>query len=302
MEAKKVERRTQKIIRVEIGDEWFAEFDQWCVERFSANTCKAYTGGVGWYMHWFAMEMGENFSPEMLYGPDVERWKQSPGNEKPNTFNLRLASLRELVRFCMARGWMSFDPLTDVEGKAEQTLAPKWLTKGERGKLLRYAATIVQGNPPLVKVQAVIHLMVYAGMRVSEVEKLLWKDIANRERSGFATIRDGKGEKTRTVALNVECRKSLEKWKLFAPDLDGEAQVFEASKRTIQRWVETALEACGLVDASAHTLRHTCAKTLVDSGAGLEVVAALLGHSSLETTRRYVTPSLDDLQAAVERI
>jgi integrase/recombinase XerC len=41
---------------------------------------------------------------------------------------------------------------------------------------------------------------------------------------------------------------------------------------------------------------------LVDSGVGLEKVAALLGHSSLNTTRIYVTPNQKDLEQAVERL
>ena len=40
-----------------------------------------------------------------------------------------------------------------------------------------------------------------------------------------------------------------------------------------------------------HVLRHSFAKNLIDAGVGLEKVAALLGHSNLNTTRIYVTPS-----------
>jgi integrase/recombinase XerD len=58
----------------------------------------------------------------------------------------------------------------------------------------------------------------------------------------------------------------------------------------------------GLEDVSPHTLRHSFAKNLVDAGVGLERVAALLGHSSLETTRIYTAPSEADLQEAVERV
>jgi site-specific recombinase XerD len=48
-----------------------------------------------------------------------------------------------------------------------------------------------------------------------------------------------------------------------------------------------------------HILRHTYAKSLIDSGVGLEKVAALLGHSNLNTTRIYTTPGLQDLEDAV---
>ncbi len=57
-----------------------------------------------------------------------------------------------------------------------------------------------------------------------------------------------------------------------------------------------------LDDLSPHALRHTFCKNLIDAGVGLEQVAALAGHESLETTRRYCTPSRLDLERAVERI
>ncbi len=48
-----------------------------------------------------------------------------------------------------------------------------------------------------------------------------------------------------------------------------------------------------------HQLRHTFAKNLVNAGVTLEKVAMLLGHSNLNTTRIYITPSQADLAAAV---
>ena len=62
------------------------------------------------------------------------------------------------------------------------------------------------------------------------------------------------------------------------------------------------VNASGLDKASPHILRHTFCKNLVDAGVGLEQVAALAGHESLETTRRYCEPSLKDLQKAVDLV
>jgi integrase/recombinase XerC len=53
---------------------------------------------------------------------------------------------------------------------------------------------------------------------------------------------------------------------------------------------------------SCHSLRHTFCKNLVDAGVSLEKVAALAGHDSLETTRRYCEPSPHDLALAVDLI
>jgi site-specific recombinase XerD len=51
-----------------------------------------------------------------------------------------------------------------------------------------------------------------------------------------------------------------------------------------------------------HVLRHSFSKNLVDAGVGLERVAALLGHSNLNTTRIYTTPGMRDLENAVAQL
>jgi site-specific recombinase XerD len=70
----------------------------------------------------------------------------------------------------------------------------------------------------------------------------------------------------------------------------------------VQRLLRTYAHSAHLEALSPHRLRHTFCKPLVDAGVGLERVAALAGHESLETTRGYCTPSLKDLEQAVELI
>jgi len=53
-------------------------------------------------------------------------------------------------------------------------------------------------------------------------------------------------------------------------------------------------------DVTAHVLRHTFATTLVRGGGDLVLVAELLGHARLETTRRYTRPSAEDCARALE--
>jgi integrase/recombinase XerC len=61
-------------------------------------------------------------------------------------------------------------------------------------------------------------------------------------------------------------------------------------------------EQAGLENITPHTLRHTFARGLLDCGASPFEVAKLMGHSSLDSTSRYVMPSEDDLQKVVERL
>jgi integrase/recombinase XerC len=55
-------------------------------------------------------------------------------------------------------------------------------------------------------------------------------------------------------------------------------------------------------EVSAHCLRHTFCKDLIDQGLPIDRVAQLAGHESIETTRRYTTPSEKELHRAVELI
>ena len=56
------------------------------------------------------------------------------------------------------------------------------------------------------------------------------------------------------------------------------------------------------VEMTAHTLRHSFAKNLIDAGVSLEKIAMLLGHEDLNTTRIYTVPSAKDLANAVESL
>jgi len=60
--------------------------------------------------------------------------------------------------------------------------------------------------------------------------------------------------------------------------------------------------AAEIEDLTPHVLRHTFARSLLDSGATPFEVAKLLGHSSLDSTMRYTQPSEEDLRSAVERL
>lgn len=50
-----------------------------------------------------------------------------------------------------------------------------------------------------------------------------------------------------------------------------------------------------------HTLRHTYCKQLAEAGVNIQSIAGLAGHSSVETTRIYVTPSIRELHDALEK-
>jgi len=124
-------------------------------------------------------------------------------------------------------------------------------------------------------------------------------------------VRQGKGHKARSVPLNKDARGALEEWLGARREVDpdnGHEHLFLSQKggplsvRAIGFRVSALAKKANLEDVSPHALRHSFAKNLVNADVGLEKVAMLLGHESLETTRLYITPSEADLQEATERV
>jgi len=154
--------------------------------------------------------------------------------------------------------------------------------------------------------------MLYAGLRIGEVCALNLGDIQLSERKGAATVRRGKGRKQRDAPLNKDVRLALTEWlaqrQAWLQELGVQSQalfVGQMGGRLGARAVQHRLKAYGKqaqVEVTPHILRHTCAKRLLEAGVSEFEVAAILGHKSLETTRRYGKPGKHDLQHAVEKL
>ncbi len=151
---------------------------------------------------------------------------------------------------------------------------------------------------------AAVGLMLFAGLRVEEVSLLDEKDCSINERSGDVLVRNGKGSKERNVPLNLMARKLISAWLVCRPN---QSQALICGKhgqridvRTLQRIVEALGKQIGVPDLTPHWLRYTFAKKLQSGSVPIETIRDLLGHSSIEITRRYLRSSSDELQAAVE--
>ena len=151
---------------------------------------------------------------------------------------------------------------------------------------------------------AIVKLIFYAGLRVGEIIQLRLSDIILDERKGSVIVREGKGTKRREIPLNVKARKAMLDYLQVRPEIESNylflGQRNEGIKsKTVQRSVTRFTDPIGLRDVTPHTLRHTFAKSLIDSGVSFEKVATLLGHSNLNTTRIYTTPGIQDLEDAI---
>ncbi len=152
---------------------------------------------------------------------------------------------------------------------------PQWLTIDEAKALLDAAKR--EKDP---RKYAVIKFMLSTGLRVSEFVSMNLTDFKKDGNSYLLRIK-GKGNKERILRISEDLYNLLVESGWFNK---------KVHRRTIHRWVSDIGKKIGL-NVHPHTLRHTFAHTLLERGESLAMIQALLGHSSISTTGRYVRES-----------
>ncbi|MCX6031047.1 MAG: tyrosine-type recombinase/integrase [Chloroflexi bacterium] len=112
---------------------------------------------------------------------------------------------------------------------------------------------------------ALINVMARAGLRVSEALALKVGDVELGPRSGKLLVREGKGLKSRTLALSSETREALKAYLQVRPEVNGDllflSRTYRAlDPRDVQRMVSEAARRTGIkFTVTPHTLRHSFA-------------------------------------------
>ena len=168
---------------------------------------------------------------------------------------------------------------------------PKVLSQGEAHRIVRAPA-----NP----MHRLALILVYSGgLRVSEVVRLRAGDI-DFER-GLIRVRNAKGRRDRYTLLADAAAEALRPvLRRLGPDdwiFPGARHGRHLTVRTVQRVFKQAMARAGVNrDASIHTLRHSFATHLLESGVSLRHIQMLLGHKSPKTTEIYTHVSQGDLR------
>ena len=164
---------------------------------------------------------------------------------------------------------------------------------------------------PSSRDRAIVQLLMLTGVRIGELAALELDDVRLTQRTGELIIRHGKGDRRRLVPLNRPARAALREWLADraahprAPGItSGPLWISRTgeslSVRSISKLVTATMARAG-IEESAHALRHTVATRLVrDHAHDLVLVADILGHADVKTTRRYARSDLEQRRAALE--
>ncbi len=156
---------------------------------------------------------------------------------------------------------------------------------------------------PGARNRALLRLLYAAGLRVSEICGLCWRDLSERGDAGQVSVL-GKGGKTRTVLLSPATWHELRQLRASGA---GEPQgpVFRSRTKgghldpsQVLRIVRAAAKRAGLeTNVSPHWMRHAHASHALDRGAPIHLVQQTLGHASVATTGRYLHARPNDSSA-----
>lgn len=310
-----------KTDRLIISTDWLSNFQtflendykRWSPTRHrpSAKTVKAALQHVRIFALWWQAAYQVEFEPMQLTEIGLHAYRKHSLEEarvSADTWNSRLWALRILCQYA-GRPELAEDLAAKKRGFKPGRY--RSLAQQEYGYLahqlelrIRRAITLFE-NSIFQRDRASVSLMLYAGLRVAEVAAVDLGDITLNERSGTVRIRSGKGEKERIVPLNLPVRKALAAWIDARPTTTSQALFTgKRSPRLTTRQLERIVKQVGaeskVPELTPHWLRYTFAKRLESNGASIEQVRDLLGHASIETTRRYLSAGLDELQALVE--
>ena len=140
-----------------------------------------------------------------------------------------------------------------------------------------------------VKHRCLLFMLYSAGLRMSELLSLKWEDVDVDRKLIY--VRSAKGKKDRITLLSQVAYNYIQHYReLYKP----ETWLFEGpdkgqySARSVNNVVKAAAARAGIKKrVSAHTLRHSFATHLLESGTDLRYIQTLLGHESSRTTERY---------------
>ena len=271
------------------------------VRGLSKRTSSAYRQDLGHFINYCANHgfLPENADPAQVRGFITDLSAEGAASV---SVNRNLSSIRGFFRWLLRFGYRADDPALPLRNLKTPKTLPAFLWEGEMALFseLPEKAGILWPE----RDKALILAMYSGGLRISETASLSLKNM-DADLSAARII--GKGNKERRVFFSDEAREAL------AAYLAVRKERIKAERPTDKlfisrkgdpisvpgvRWIISKYaERSGLDKAiHPHSLRHSFATHLVNSGCDVRIVQELLGHASISTTQRYTHVNMERLK------
>ncbi len=272
-------------------------FERYCsyilLERgFSENTRDAYQRDVERFITYLA---DEGLTVETVTLEDLHRftWLLHDLGISARSIARILSGVRSFYRFLLLDGYTQRDPTELLESPKIGKHLPEVLSVEEIDRIM---AAIDRSEEEGQRDRAIIEVLYSCGLRVSELCSLQLSDLFLDE--GFLRVM-GKGKKQRLVPISPRAVKELRLWFYDRNQIEAkpgeEGYVFISHRRrkhlsriTVFYNIKLYAERAGITKTiSPHTFRHSFATHLLEGGANLRAIQAMLGHETISTTEIY---------------
>ena len=264
----------------------------------------------------------EEFDPSELDVDDVKGWlmQMLEAGQTARSVRRRLSAVKSLYRFLLGLGLVKVNITRKVIVPKVDKPLPVYFRESEmeafkaQNKMPSYDEGMDGGEwLEAMRDYLVVEMLYQTGMRRAELAALADRDV---DLNGRQIRVFGKRKKERIIPIGAQLAKEIGEYLQIKEEIvgkEGISGIFLVRKKTNGEWV--ALGAAGLYNIvrarmgevsrlkkhSPHVLRHTFATTMLNNGADIRTIQALLGHSSLEATQVYTHTTFDQLKEAYEK-
>lgn len=280
------------------------KFKQYISHRYpGSSTTKHYMSDLSIFQNFVG-----DVPPQEINIKIVDRFVQSQSEKglKPATINRRLSTLSSFFEYLITESedgqWQN-----PVHWRRHSVRPGQHLPRDIDDQTVETLLAVIEDN----RDRAMVMVMLGAGLRVGEVVDLEMSDLDFSETTPLSRLRvRGKGDKERVAWLTHEVLRNMQLWLAERPPSKSKFVFLNQHGRPlsvsgVQFRLKQHCQKAG-VQLTAHQLRHTFARRLVENNMPVESLAKLLGHNQLATTQRYIDgadPTLrTDFFQAIERI
>ena len=285
-------------------DDAFLEF--MATERSaSPRTIGNYRHALDGYRAW----RGETFAT--WRGEDADTFRDylfhlMKEDRQRSTIRLHFAALRSFYKFLVLRRGLATSPVEGIQLPKLARSLPVVLTFSQIDELLSLPLRCEPSpkSPPWLPLRdaAMLELFYSSGLRISE---LIGLDVRDVDFIGDTVLVRGKGAKERIVPVGGPAMNAIRRYRETAAISQGPLFLSKLRRRITQQAVDLLLRKYLKLSnipfaISPHKLRHSFATHLLDAGADLRSVQAMLGHASLSTTQIYTHVTRERLKEAYD--
>lgn len=277
--------------------------------NMSVHTLRNYSSDLGQFQEFlFKASKNKDVAVAGIDHLTIREWMAElhAANKKKTSIARKLASLRTFFQFLIREGAIEKNPAKLVATPRIERKLPSHLSMEDA---VRFIETPDLNTDLGKRDRAILEFLYATGMRVSELVNLNMRDIDFRERLVRVT---GKRKKQRVLPFAEAALQALmyyldEARPTFVNNCpvtkrDEEAvflnyQGTRITPRSVGRMIDKYIAVCADINKhiSPHSLRHSFATHLLDSGADLRDIQELLGHARLSTTQIYTQVSMEKL-------